>query len=73
MSGKGFCSGNCLLVKVNPKRFELISLVEMRQPGQKEPLLEYPCWAAPILVNGLLYLRGNERLVCLELIPRRTQ
>ena len=33
------------------------------------PLLKYPCWAAPILSHGLLYVRGANRLVCLELIP----
>jgi len=63
--------GPLLLIKVNPKRFEPVTLVEVREPGQKESLLEYPCWAAPILAHGLLYLRGNERLVCLELIPER--
>jgi len=35
------------------------------------PLLKYPCWAAPILSHGLLYLRGEGRLVCLELIPEK--
>ena len=34
------------------------------------PLLKYPCWAAPILSHGLLYVRSANRLVCLELIPR---
>ena len=33
------------------------------------PLLKYPAWAAPILSHGLLYVRGSDRLVCLELIP----
>jgi outer membrane protein assembly factor BamB len=37
-------------------------------PGA-ESLLEYPCWAAPVLAHGLLYVRGRDRLVCLELIP----
>jgi outer membrane protein assembly factor BamB len=63
--------GPLLLFKVNPKRFEPVSLIEVRDAGQKEPLLDYPCWAAPILAHGLLYVRGNGRLVCLELIPRR--
>jgi outer membrane protein assembly factor BamB len=31
-------------------------------------LLRYPAWAAPILSHGLLYLRGKDRLVCMELI-----
>ncbi len=33
------------------------------------PLLKFPCWAAPILSHGLLYVRSANRLVCLELIP----
>lgn len=34
-------------------------------------LLEYPAWAAPVLSHGLLYVRGKDRLVCLEVIPQR--
>jgi hypothetical protein len=37
--------------------------------GEGKRLLSYPCWAAPVLSHGLLYVRGNDRLVCLELIP----
>jgi outer membrane protein assembly factor BamB len=65
------------LVKVNPDKYEEVSSVELKRPGadgkadpQGEPLLNEPCWAAPILAHGLLYLRGKDRLVCLELIPR---
>jgi hypothetical protein len=56
------------LLKVNPKRYEEVSVLTPK--GMRgEPLLRYPCWAAPILSHGLLYLRGGGRLVCLELIP----
>ncbi|MBX3744399.1 MAG: PQQ-binding-like beta-propeller repeat protein [Verrucomicrobiae bacterium] len=34
------------------------------------PDLAYPCWAGPVLANGRLYLRSEDRLVCLDL---RTQ
>jgi hypothetical protein len=34
------------------------------------PLLKFPCWAAPLLSHGLLYLQGKRRLVCVELIPQ---
>ncbi|MHB8970805.1 MAG: outer membrane protein assembly factor BamB family protein [Pirellulaceae bacterium] len=34
------------------------------------PLLKFPCWAAPILSHGLLYLQGRRRLVCVELISQ---
>jgi hypothetical protein len=31
------------------------------------PQLHYPCWAAPVLAGKKLYLRGEDRLVCLNL------
>lgn len=40
-----------------------------RLPGA--PLLKYPCWAAPIVSHGLLYVRGEDQLVCLEVIPAK--
>lgn len=40
------------------------------QAGDGRPLLEYPCWAAPVLSHGLLYLRGNDRMVCFRLIAK---
>jgi len=60
-----------LLLKVNPKRFEVVSEMEALDPKTNEPLLKNPCWAAPILSHGLMYIRGEARLVCLELIPRK--
>jgi hypothetical protein len=62
--------GKVLLLKVNPKKAELVSAMVPVQAGMNVPLLEEPCWAAPILSHGLLYLRGRDRLVCFELIPR---
>jgi hypothetical protein len=61
--------GTLRLLKVNPKKYDEVSAVELTDPKTKQQLLEYPCWAAPILSNGLMYVRGEERLVCLELIP----
>jgi hypothetical protein len=63
--------GTLRLLKVNPQKYEEISSVELIDPATKAPLLEYPCWAAPILSHGLLYVRGEKRLVCLELIPKK--
>jgi outer membrane protein assembly factor BamB len=62
--------GTLRLLKVNPRKYEEVSRVDLREPGEEgRPLLRYPCWAAPILSHGLLYVRGAGRLVCLELIP----
>lgn len=30
------------------------------------PSLKYPCWAGPVLAGGRLYLRSEDRLVCLD-------
>lgn len=64
------------LLKVNPKKYDEVSSVQLRprdRNGKTDedapPLLGYPCWAAPIVSNGLMYVRGKDRLVCLELIP----
>jgi outer membrane protein assembly factor BamB len=63
--------GTLRLLKVDSKKYDEVSSVELIDPRTKEPLLEYPCWAAPILSHGLLYVRGEKRLVCLELIPMK--
>ena len=64
--------GQLLLIKATPERFVPVAGVMLSDPSDPSgmrPLLEYPAWAAPILSHGLLYVRGKERLACLELIP----
>jgi outer membrane protein assembly factor BamB len=69
--------GTLRLLRVNPKKYEVVAeVVLMEKPAEPNPfhfrpprLLKYPAWAAPILSHGLLYARGADRLVCLELIP----
>jgi hypothetical protein len=60
--------GSLRLLKATPERFEQVAEFSPRD-ADGEPLLTYPAWAAPALSHGLLYVRGNDRLVCLELIP----
>ena len=65
--------GQVYLLKVNSHQYEEISRLPVLGSGngRGDSLLEYPRWAAPILSHGLLYLRGKDRLVCLELIPEK--
>jgi outer membrane protein assembly factor BamB len=64
-------AGDLLLLRATPEQFEAVATVQMKDPeAPSNPLLEYPAWAAPILSHGLLYVRGKDRLVCLELIPQ---
>ena len=48
------------LFKVNPKGDEELSRFQV--PG-----LHHPCWAAPILAHKKLYLRDEDKLICLNL------
>jgi outer membrane protein assembly factor BamB len=64
------------LLKVNPKKYDVISSVVLQgtgEDGRPQILLQRPCWAAPVLSHGLLYVRGNDRVVCLELIPAKKE
>jgi outer membrane protein assembly factor BamB len=61
-------TGELMLLKANPERFELISRFEPRD-SRGQPLLKEPAWAPPVLAHGLLFVRGRDQLVCLELIP----
>ena len=61
--------GMLRLIKVSSEKYEEVARVVLMDRGQ--PLLEFPAWAAPVLAGGLLYVRGKDRLVCLELIPPR--
>jgi len=71
--------GSLELIKVNPKEYELVSEITYKRPmaGPLPPgledsnLLRTPCWAAPVLSHGLMYVRGEDRLVCLEVIPAK--
>jgi hypothetical protein len=68
--------GQLLVFKVNPEKYEPVSDVLLadsagaagpRFPGAEPPaLLKYPAWAAPIIAHGRLYVRGKDRLVCLD-------
>ena len=66
-------TGTLELVRPSPEGMQVLAradLSDIRDPQSNAPLVEYPCWAAPVLSHGLLYVRGNDRLVCLDLIPQ---
>ena len=55
--------GRLMLLKCTPEKLEIVSqTVPMAENGKA--LIQYPAWAAPVLADGLLYVRGKDRLVC---------
>jgi outer membrane protein assembly factor BamB len=63
-------NGVLRLLRVNPKKYDPVAEVVLTDETGRR-LLSPPAWAAPILSHGLLYVRGDTRLVCLELIPEK--
>ena len=61
--------GTLRLIKATPERYVEVAKAVVREKDDGPALLKPPAWAAPILSHGLLYLRGDDRLVCLRLIP----
>jgi outer membrane protein assembly factor BamB len=61
--------GTLYLLKLTPAKCEVLSRTILLDKGGS-PLLKSPARAAPVLAHGLLYVRGSDRLVCLELIPQ---
>jgi outer membrane protein assembly factor BamB len=58
--------GTLMLLKANPQRYELVHSVVLRN-ASGDALLRPEAWTAPVLAHGLLYVRGDDRLVCLDL------
>jgi hypothetical protein len=63
-------TGALILFRTDPEQYNPVASITLRD-GAGEPLLKEPCWAAPVLSHGLMYLRGKDRLVCVELIPEK--
>ena len=60
--------GDLALVRAIPDRYVEVSRARLRDPADgRTDLLAPPCWAAPVVARGLCYVRGQGRLVCLDL------
>ena len=63
--------GRLELIRPNPTQLDVVEEADLHaqvDPRDERPLLEYPCWAAPVVSHGLLYVRGKDKLVCMQLI-----
>ncbi len=75
VEGHFFClleNGSLFVFRASPEAFEASPEIRLvgDSPGpnaEPERLVRYPAWTAPILARGMLYVRGPNRLVCLEL------
>lgn len=69
--------GHLFMFKPNPKEFLPVTGDAVKQgddvllPLRPTHDLRYPCWAAPVISHGLMYIRGKGSVMCLELIPEK--
>ena len=59
--------GELLLIKASKTTCEIISRCELEDRQSGGTLLSPPCWAAPVVAHGYLYVRGAGKLVCIDL------
>lgn len=62
--------GELIVIEATPQEFRPVARAtpSARGPsGKSGPLLKHPAWSPPILSDGLLYVRGSDRLVCFDL------
>ena len=60
--------GELHLVEIDPKAYKSVSQWTPSD-AEGEALLVYPAWNGPVLSHGILYVRGKDRLLAVELIP----
>jgi outer membrane protein assembly factor BamB len=59
--------GDLVLARAGPEAFTVVSRAKP-VADDSTPLLAPPCWAAPVVARGLLYVRGAGRIACLDLL-----
>lgn len=68
-------SGALQLITLDPEKLSVVAemqLAQIKDPRDGRELVQTPSWAPPVLSHGLLYVRGTDKVVCLELIPSAT-
>lgn len=58
--------GQLVLFQANPEKYQQVTAYEAATDTDK---FHSPCWAAPIVSHGLMFVRGKKQLVCFDLIP----
>ena len=63
--------GDLVLARATAEKYEEVSRVRPLDAASGRELLAPPCWAAPVIARGLVFVRGTGRVVCLDLMPSR--
>lgn len=60
--------GRVLLVEQNSEEFRIVTEFEpLEVDGKPEVQFRQPCWSAPVISHGLMWVRGKSKLACFDL------
>jgi outer membrane protein assembly factor BamB len=59
--------GRLQVVEPSPQELKVVAEWDLAVPDGDRPAISYPCWAAPIVVDDRLILRGTSQVLCLKL------
>lgn len=62
--------GGLELIKATPEKYQSITKVDLSKFDRAQPdrlPINYPCWAAPIISHGLMYVRGEQKTICFKI------
>ena len=65
-------TGKLQLIPTTAESYQVTTEMDLGSiidPNDGKPLVDPPSWAPPVLSHGLLFIRGSDKLLCLELIP----
>ncbi len=65
-------NGTLQVLKATPERYDMVQSV-LLEDADGEELLKPDAWTAPVLARGLLYVRGDDRLVCIDLAKDKAE
>ncbi|QDT12163.1 PQQ-binding-like beta-propeller repeat protein [Stieleria marina] len=55
------------VVRPNRDKLDVVTEWDFHDAQDEWPRLNYPCWAAPVVVGNQLLIRGNTKVLCLAL------
>jgi hypothetical protein len=66
-------NGTLQLLPADSKKHSVLAEMELSEMMDKDrsPYISPPSWAPPVVSHGLLYVRGSNKVICMELIPNR--
>ena len=59
--------GTLQILRIDPSKLDVVAEWDLQLAEGDRPAIEYPCWAAPVVVGTKLLVRGTDRILCLDL------